>query len=186
MQTNNPVSRTILLALMFTALSGLAVRPLHAESKTAASKEPGERAVQTALQMIIDGYRTRDVNVLASPQVYFSDDNSDSHFIMYDVMPPLQDVGYQGIVTKDTQFLAATVGPIVVSWTDKHIDADGEFAFFYGIMHATATYKDGRHLDFNLRHTLIFKKIHGKYLIIHEHGSVPDASVGIEAPKHKS
>jgi len=161
-----------------------AMTAAHAAAKTK-DQVAAERAVEVVLHSVIEGFRTRDAKLLSSSDIYFSDDSSEYHYVLFDVIPPFVDVGYKTLVDKNTRFIAAVEGPVTVSWTDKYIDGDGGFAYFRGVMHVHGVYKDGRKLEFALRHTLIFKKINGKYLIVHEHASVPDVAIGMESPQSK-
>lgn len=146
-------------------------------------KIAAEAAVNKSLQVMAEAYRLQDAKMLTSPNIYFSDDASPSHYVLFDVMPPFADVGFKTLLLKNIGFMDATGGPVIINWTDKYIDSSGDLAFFRGIMHVQLKYKDGRDLQFALRHTIVFKKIDGRYLVIHEHASVPDASVGVTTPK---
>ncbi|HEY3657344.1 MAG TPA: nuclear transport factor 2 family protein [Steroidobacteraceae bacterium] len=154
----------------------------NASDSGSPDRAAAERAVDNALKSLSEGYRTLNPRLLTSPAVYYSDDSSPSRYVLFDVMPPFVDVGFNTLLEKNTKYVDIIDGPIVVSWTDTYVDGDSGFAYFRGIMHAKASYKDGRKLDIALRHTLVFKKIDGKFLIVHEHASVPDAAIGIETP----
>jgi ketosteroid isomerase-like protein len=177
--------KALFSSMLLVALAILRPTLAADTAPVAANRLAGVQAVEHALAMMVEGWKTRDANVLSSRDIYFSDDTSKDEYVLYDVMPPFVDAGYKNLFEKNVKYFAATEGPTEVYWTDKHIDSDGEFAFFRGIMHAKAKYKDGRSLDFVLRHTLVLKKFGDKFLIVHEHASVPDAVVGIETPTKK-
>jgi ketosteroid isomerase-like protein len=49
----------------------------------------------------------------------------------------------------------------------------GDLAFSHSIQHATGTFTDGKPMDLTVRVTDVYQKIGGKWLIVHEHVSVP-------------
>src|SRR5262249_34845507 len=152
-------------------------------------RRDAERQVEAILTRVQEGLRTRDPQLLSSPESYFYDDASPDRYVLFDVMPPSVDVGTRTLLEKNTRMLAARDGPTVVYWTDKFIGADctgaeGSYAYFRGILHSKIHYRDGRSFDATIRHTYVLKKIHGKYLIVHEHGSVPYSPMSIEAAPH--
>ena len=48
-----------------------------------------------------------------------------------------------------------------------------DVAFSHGLSHVSATTTDGRKLDMWWRTTVCFRKIAGKWMVTHEHNSVP-------------
>jgi ketosteroid isomerase-like protein len=137
------------------------------------------KAVESALAKFTEAYQKLDAQMASGKDIYQSDDKSPDVYVLYDVMPPFADVGYQNVLEKSIKFMAL-VGPTRFFWTDTHIDGDENFAFFRGIFHIVTTTKDGQPLEYNGRHTIVFKKIRGKYLVVHEHASIPDMSLALD------
>jgi uncharacterized protein (TIGR02246 family) len=93
--------------------------------------------------------------------------------VVFDVVPPRQYVG-AAAYRKDWQtFLGSFDGPINVELTDLDIAADRNLAYSHSIQRVAGTDKQGKKLDLTVRVTDVYKKAHGRWLIIHEHVSVP-------------
>lgn len=165
-------------------------------AKAAGPQCPGqvdaERQVDAILKTYTEGHRLKDAHLLTSPTMYFFDDSSPDHLVIFDVLPPFVDIGAKTLLEKNQKYVDVTTGPTIVWWTDKFVgadcsDADGSYAFFRGVMNIKDLhFKDGRTMNFSLRHTLVLKKFHGKFLIVHEHASVPDTAASLDAPKPAS
>ena len=56
---------------------------------------------------------------------------------------------------------------------DVAVTADGNVAFSHALSHVTGTLKAGDEIDMWFRSTLGFRRIGGRWLIFHDHGSVP-------------
>ena len=92
---------------------------------------------------------------------------------VFDVVPPRQYVG-AAAYRKDWQtFFGSFDGPITVELTDLDIVTDRNLAYSHSIQHVAGADKQGKKLDLTVRVTDIYKKAHGRWLIIHEHVSVP-------------
>jgi ketosteroid isomerase-like protein len=50
---------------------------------------------------------------------------------------------------------------------------DGDLAFSHSNQRAVVTDKDGKKADITFRLTDVYRKINGKWLVVHEHVSVP-------------
>ena len=97
----------------------------------------------------------------------------DQTLFVFDVIPPRQYVG-AAAYRKDWQtFLASFEGPITVELTDLDVAADRNLAFSHSVQRVSGTDKQGKKLDLTVRVTDVYKKARGRWLIIHEHVSVP-------------
>jgi uncharacterized protein (TIGR02246 family) len=93
--------------------------------------------------------------------------------VVFDLVPPRQYVG-AAAYRKDWQtFLASFSGAITVELTDLDIGADRNLAYSHSIQHVSGTDKEGKKLDLTVRVTDIYRKIRGRWYVIHEHVSVP-------------
>jgi uncharacterized protein (TIGR02246 family) len=93
--------------------------------------------------------------------------------VVFDVVPPLEYVG-AAAYRKDWQaFLGGFNGPITVELTDLDVGADRNLAYSHSIQRVSGIDKQGKKLDLTVRVTDIYRKIHGRWFIIHEHVSVP-------------
>ena len=93
--------------------------------------------------------------------------------VVFDVVPPRQYVG-AAAYRKDWQtFLDGLDGPITVELTDLDVGADRNLAYSHSVQRVTGTDKQGKKLDMTLRVTDVYQRIRGRWLVIHEHVSVP-------------
>ncbi len=89
------------------------------------------------------------------------------------MVPPRQYVG-AAAYRKDWQtFFDSFEGPITVELSDLDVGADRNLAYSHSIQHVAGTDKQGKKLDLTVRVTDVYKKIGGRWLVIHEHVSVP-------------
>ena len=93
---------------------------------------------------------------------------------VFDVIPPRQYVG-AAAYRKDFEdfFATAAAGPTTNQLSDLDITTDGKIAFAHYTSHLVSTAKGGAKTDMVIRTTDCLKKIKGKWLIVHEHNSVP-------------
>jgi uncharacterized protein (TIGR02246 family) len=92
---------------------------------------------------------------------------------VFDVVPPRQYVG-AAAYRKDWQtFFDSFDGPITVELTDLDVVTDRNLAYSHSIQHVAGTDKQGKKLDLTVRVTDVYKKAQGRWLIVHEHVSVP-------------
>jgi uncharacterized protein (TIGR02246 family) len=97
----------------------------------------------------------------------------DETLVVFDVIPPRQYVGAESY-KKDWQgFLGSFNGPVTFENSDMQVVADGKLAYAHYIQHVAGTGKDGKPVDMTVRVTDVLRKLKGKWLIVHEHVSVP-------------
>jgi ketosteroid isomerase-like protein len=99
---------------------------------------------------------------------------------VFDLTIPRQRVG-QDDFAKDWQDLfKMTDGPLCVDPSDLAVTTNGgTLAFSHSIVHVSGKRTDGRAIDHTARVTHVYEKMNGKWLIVHEHVSVPiDMSTG--------
>ena len=93
--------------------------------------------------------------------------------VVFDVVPPRQYIG-AAAYRKDWQtFFDSFEGPITVELTDLDVAADRNLAYSHSIQRVAGTDRQGKKLDLTVRVTDVYKKARGRWLIIHEHVSVP-------------
>jgi ketosteroid isomerase-like protein len=93
--------------------------------------------------------------------------------IVFDLIPPRQYVGWDAY-KKDWQgVMDGCKGPAQVELSDLSVSTDSHLAFGHNIQHFSCTGADGKPLDLTMRVTDGYRKTNGKWLIAHEHISVP-------------
>jgi uncharacterized protein (TIGR02246 family) len=93
--------------------------------------------------------------------------------IAYDVVPPLQYKGQNAYRKDYLQFLSQYDGPIHVEYRDMRILSSGDLGIIHTVERMTGKLKNGQQSDLWLRATSGVQKINGKWLIVHDHISVP-------------
>ncbi len=92
--------------------------------------------------------------------------------VLFDVIPPLQYVGADA-VRKDWQGFLGGLKTIKVENLQLDIVANGKLAFARYIQPVSAVDTKDKPMDMTLRITDCLRKIKGKWVIVHEHVSVP-------------
>ena len=138
--------------------------PLSAGSPAQADDRADIRALE---ERFVAAFKAKDpdaiMKVYAPGQTLF----------VFDVVPPRQYVG-AAAYRKDWQTLFDSLdGPITVELSDLDIVTDRNLAYSHSIQYVAGTDKQGKKLDLTVRVTDVYKKAHGRWLIIHEHVSVP-------------
>src|SRR5438105_11098713 len=93
--------------------------------------------------------------------------------VSYDIVAPLQYVGKDAYRKDYQEFLAQYDGPIEVEYRDLRIVAGKDVAFLNALERLSGTLKNGQKSDLWVRATSGLRKINGKWLIVHDHISVP-------------
>lgn len=154
--------KKILLLSIVPALVALFV--VH----TKASAYGDDKSEITAAENgILNAAKSKDVDKIMS---YYAPDES---LLVFDVTPPRQYVGAKAYRKDWEDFFAAYPGPAEAEISDLSVTADRTLGYARLITHFTATDKDGQKAEMTVRTTDVFRKIGGKWLIVHEHNSVP-------------
>jgi ketosteroid isomerase-like protein len=91
----------------------------------------------------------------------------------FDIVPPLQYVGFEAYKKDYQEFLDQFQGTIDVEYRDLNIIAGDTVAFSRGLERMTGTLKNGQKFDAWVRFTEGYRKTNGHWLAIHDHISVP-------------
>ena len=122
-------------------------------------------AIRAAYAAWQHAFEARDVNgimALYAPEV-----------VAYDIVPPLQFKG-EGAYRKDySEFFSQFKGPVRSTIPDMEIEQSGDTAFAFGLEHLQGTMTDGTPVDTWLRFSDGWKRRNGRWLVVHEHVSVP-------------
>jgi uncharacterized protein (TIGR02246 family) len=123
--------------------------------------------IRAAQESIAAGAEARDLNAIMSNYLH-----SDKLYV-FDVYPPRAYIGWDAFRNDWKNFLEAYKGTITYKMVDMDVDTDGKYGCVHVTEHVAGTDKNGKQADLNIRVTEIYKKINGKWQIIHEHASVP-------------
>jgi uncharacterized protein (TIGR02246 family) len=146
--------------LIFGVLYSVAV---GADTK---SKDEGE--IRALEQHFAAAFKIKDVNAIMAGYV------PDESLFVFDVIPPRQYVGAKAYRKDWEDFFASFPGPVeTFEINDLRVITDGQLGFSHSIQRAVFTDKDGKKVDITFRLTDVYRKVNGKWLIVHEHVSVP-------------
>jgi uncharacterized protein (TIGR02246 family) len=133
---------------------------------------------QDEIRQLVDAsaaaVRAKDIDALTSDFA--------PNVLSFDVVGPLQSAGTDAARKRAEEWFASFEGPIGYQVRDLAITAGDNITFCHSLNQVSATKTDGAKLEMWWRATLCFRKIDGKWLITHQHNSVPfDAESGSAA-----
>jgi len=123
--------------------------------------------ISSSVQHLVAAVNAKDINGIMA---YYSPDES---LFVFDALPPRQYVGAAAYRKNWEGFLAAYPGAVHAEVTDWKTETEGSLAYGHGIFRTTGPGKDGMPLDLTLRVTDVYRKVDGKWLVVHEHVSWP-------------
>ena len=91
---------------------------------------------------------------------------------VFDMYPPRAYIGWEAFRGDWKNFLDALKGPISYKLGELQATSDGQFGYTHMIQYIRGT-QDGKPFALNLRETDVYRKIDGKWMIVHVHASVP-------------
>jgi ketosteroid isomerase-like protein len=151
----------------FFAAAILAAACAASSCSTANSTANGEAEVNASVQRLVAAVNAKDVNAIMA---YYTPDES---LHVFDALLPRQYVGAAAFRKDWEGFLTTYPSTVHAEATDWKTETDGNLAYGHGIFRTVGPDKDGKPLDLTLRVTDIYKKINGKWLVVHEHVSWP-------------
>jgi len=163
---------------MMTRAFLLGIAVLIATGVSSATPKRGLSSDEQEIRAIYDRYsgavKSRNVDGIMA---FYT---SDSDLVAFDAFPPRQYVGAASYRKAYESFFAAYPGPVTSEISDLRITTNGILAFTSGIDRWVATGSDGKTTEVVFRFTNGLRKIKGRWLIVHEHLSVPvDPATGI-------
>jgi ketosteroid isomerase-like protein len=152
--------QTVLATLAAAALCGVA--GCHTDTSAA-----DKAAIDASVQHFITSITAKDFDGIMQ---YYVPDQS---LVVFDAIPPRQYVGAEAYRKDWEGFLGMYSGPIHASVSDWQTEVDGDIGFGHGFITITGSGKDGKSMDSTARVTDVYKKLDGKWLVVHEHVSYP-------------
>jgi uncharacterized protein (TIGR02246 family) len=124
---------------------------------------------QARIRQILEHWRVafEKKDVAAVMSIYSHD------VIAYDIVPPLQYVGYEAYRRDYQDFFAQYTGPLRVEMRSVHVATGDTVAVAFMLERVTGTLKSGDPSDIWLRATQTYRKADGRWLAVHDHISVP-------------
>lgn len=96
----------------------------------------------------------------------------DADMLMFDVPPPFQSRGIDAYMATWDLFFGCLNPPIIFHFTDVQVTAGENVAFATAVGHCTERI-DGQSQPLEFRLTMGLRKVDGRWIIAHEHHSVP-------------
>ena len=124
-------------------------------------------AINASVQHLVASVNAKDIDGIMSYYV------PDGTLFVFDSTVPRQYVGAEAYRKDWQMFLSMFPKSVHMEMTDWKAEADGNLAFGHGIVHNVGTAPDGTTMDMTLRVTDVFRKVNGKWLVVHEHLSWP-------------
>jgi uncharacterized protein (TIGR02246 family) len=112
-----------------------------------------------------EGLRTRDAQACIS---HYAED-----VVQFNLAPPLEYRGKATVGRQLTDWLQTFSGPIELETSELRITAGNDTAFAHCFNHIKGAGVNGQQNDIWVRVTIGFRKTDGKWLVTHEHISVP-------------
>lgn len=126
-------------------------------------------AEETAIRELITSWaaavRAKDLQGILA---HHADD-----FLMFDVPPPFESRGLKAYQKTWDLFYSAQPEPVAFDIKRVEIVAGSDVAFAVALMQCAETNKDGQRVPLDFRLTVGLRKISGRWMIMHEHHSVP-------------
>ena len=148
-------------------LAALTVLAVCIASSCSPSRANDEAEINASVQRLIAAMNAKDINGIMA---YYSPDES---LLVFDALPPRQYVGATAYRKDWEGFLAAYPGGVQAEVSDWKAETEGNLGYGHGIVRTSGQDKDGKPLDLTLRVTDVYKKMNGKWLVVHEHVSWP-------------
>jgi ketosteroid isomerase-like protein len=156
------MKKLVIIAAMLVFGAAIYGLTLRAEAKT------DDQAEIAALEdHLMSSVEAKDLDGVMSVYV------PDQRLFVFDVIPPRHYVGAAAYREDWKGVLASFNGPITAEISGLKITSGDNLGFGHSIQHFSGTDRSGKKVDWTLRVTDCYRKINGKWLIVHEHYSVP-------------
>jgi uncharacterized protein (TIGR02246 family) len=97
----------------------------------------------------------------------------DPDIMMFDVPPPFLSRGLDAYMATWQKFFASSVKPVVFDFEDVEVTAGQDVAFATAVGRCVYFERNGEKTKLAFRLTIGFRKVDGRWRIVHEHHSVP-------------
>ncbi len=128
-------------------------------------KKHDEAAIQGLLDDCIRSLRDKNIEGVMS--IYAQE------VVSFDIVPPLRYMGADAFKKRWEEVFLVYQGPIDYEIHDLNITVGDDIAFSHSLNRIRGTMINGQKTELWLRWTACFRKINGKWLIVHHQVSVP-------------
>lgn len=99
--------------------------------------------------------------------------NHSPDMVMFDVPPPFQSKGIEAYRKTWDTFFSWSSERVPYAFTEMNITAGSDVAFVVATMRCAEPGPNGEQVGLNFRLTMGLRKIDGRWIITHEHHSIP-------------
>ncbi len=121
----------------------------------------------------IQGLINDRIKAVRAKDIHGAMSNIAPDILSFDVVNPLQYTGSEAFRKRANEWFSSFQGPLGYELRDVSITTGEDVAFSHSLNHVSATKADGAELDMWWRATVCYRKIDGKWMVTHEHNSVP-------------
>ena len=129
------------------------------------TKNNEEAEIKRVIEGGVEAVRARDIDGVMS--IYAQE------VVSFDIVPPLRYIGADAFRKVWEETFSSFQGPIDYEIHDLSITVGDDVAFTHSLNRISGTMNTGQKTDLWLRWTACFRKINGKWLIVHHQNSVP-------------
>lgn len=135
-------------------------------SQTSAANEATNQAqIRGLIDDWVKAVRAKDIKSVLS---HYAPD-----IVSFEIVPPLQHTGIDNYRKIWDEWFSVTQGPIGYEISELSITASDDVAFSHSLNRITETKTNGEKSDTWLRATDCYRKVDGRWVVTHEHFSVP-------------
>jgi uncharacterized protein (TIGR02246 family) len=124
-----------------------------------------EGAVRDLIEAWADSVRRKDYDGILRSHA--------ADFVMFDVPPPFKSVGLDAYRKTWDVFFSWSSGPVRFEIQEMEVIAGADVAFAFATMRCEGPWADDKPEALDFRLTIALRKIDGRWMIAHEHHSVP-------------
>jgi uncharacterized protein (TIGR02246 family) len=133
---------------------------------TNVNNNPNDEAqIRAIIERRVKAVGEKDIDALLSNQA--------RDILSFDVINPLQHEGIEAVAERAEKWFASYQSAIGYEIRDLKVTAGDAAAFCHYLYRVSGTLKDGGKINMWVRATVCLQKIDGKWMIVHEHQSVP-------------
>jgi uncharacterized protein (TIGR02246 family) len=166
---NAEIKTTLSNALRVLSLGSIAPMTPGEQKETSVATNRRASEEETQIRMRLEdwaaAFRRKDIDALMP---VFAPD-----VVSFDIVPPLAYRGREAYRKQWERLFASYPGPIEYEMRDLSIAAEHDVAFSHSLNRIGGTLKNGQKTGFWLRMTACWRRVHGQWLVEHEHVSVP-------------
>ncbi|MBN3888760.1 MAG: nuclear transport factor 2 family protein [Nostoc sp. JL31] len=129
------------------------------------SKPNDEVQIRTIIEERVKAVGNKDINALLS--------NHAPDILSFDIINPLQYIGADTVKERAQKWVSSFQGSIGYEILDLSITTGETVAFCHYLYRVSGTLTDGGKVEMWVRATVCLREIDGKWMIVHEHQSVP-------------